>query len=108
VAAMTKLATEDSDVLHDPDESRYEIYEGSELAGFAAYSRSNGAVTFTHTEIGAAFEGRGLAGRLIKAALDDVRQRQLQAVPLCPFVAAYVRRHPEYRDLVEVRQEESG
>jgi hypothetical protein len=78
------------------------------LAGFAEYTCSEGAVTFTHTEIEPAFEGKGLAGRLIKAALDDVRQRQLQAVPLCPFVAAFVRRHPEYRDLVEVRQEESG
>jgi predicted GNAT family acetyltransferase len=105
---MTKLSTEDSDVVHHTDESRYEIYDGSALAGFAEYTCSEGAVTFTHTEIEPAFEGKGLAGRLIKAALDDVRQRQLQAVPLCPFVAAFVRRHPEYRDLVEVRQEESG
>jgi predicted GNAT family acetyltransferase len=45
-------------------------------------------------------EGRGLGSRLVAGALDDIRARGLRAVPLCPFAAAYARRHPEYADLV--------
>lgn len=53
-----------------------------------------------HTDVDPAFEGRGLGSRLIGGALADIRARGLLFVPLCPFVAAYVRRHPEYADLV--------
>jgi predicted GNAT family acetyltransferase len=45
-------------------------------------------------------EGQGIAGRLVKAALDDARSQRLTVVPICRFVAAYIRRHPEYRDMV--------
>jgi predicted GNAT family acetyltransferase len=107
-AAMTKLPTDDSDVVHDTDQSRYEIYDGSALAGFAEYTHEDGVVTFTHTEIEPAFEGKGLASRLIKAALDDVRRSDLRAVPVCPFVAAFVRHHSEYRDLVQQRTQGTG
>ena len=48
------------------------------------------------------FEGRGLGGRLVVGALDDIRARGLLTVPLCPFAAEYIRRHPEYQDLVGV------
>src|SRR5439155_23952305 len=47
-----------------------------------------------------AFEGRGLGTRLIAGALDDIRARGLELIPTCPFVRAYLRRHPEQRDLV--------
>ena len=55
---------------------------------------------FTHTEVVPQFEGQGLGSRLAKFALDDVRRRGLQVVPVCTFVAGYIRRHPEYHDLV--------
>jgi predicted GNAT family acetyltransferase len=45
-------------------------------------------------------EGTGVGSQLVRGALDDLRVRGLRLVPLCPFVAAYVRRHPEYADLV--------
>ena len=48
-------------------------------------------------------EGKGVAGKLIKTALDAARVEHYQVVPLCPFVAAYIRRHPEYQDLVMPR-----
>jgi uncharacterized protein len=46
------------------------------------------------------FEGQGLGSRLAAFALDDVRGRGLAAVPVCPFIAGYIRKHGEYRDLV--------
>jgi uncharacterized protein len=54
-----------------------------------------------HTEVDPAFEGHGVGGRLAGYALDDVRRRGVAAVAQCPFVARYVRRHPEYADVVE-------
>lgn len=52
-----------------------------------------------HTEVDPAFEGRGLATKLIAGAIQDIRARGLKLVPVCPFVRAYLRRHPEDRDL---------
>lgn len=59
-----------------------------------------GALLFTHTEVLPAHEGKGLGSRLIAFALSEARRRGLQAIPACPFVAAYIRKHPEYLDLV--------
>jgi uncharacterized protein len=46
------------------------------------------------------FEGKGVGAALVQGVLDDVRARGLKVRPCCPFVAAYIRRHPEYEDLV--------
>lgn len=92
--------TDDPDVVDNPDERRYEIRSDGQLAGFAVYRLSGDAITFTHTEIDPMFDGQGLGSRLARAALDDVRARRLHAVPLCPFIAGWIRRHPEYLDLV--------
>ena len=56
---------------------------------------------FTHTEIDDAFEGQGLGSTLAKAALADAREHGLRVVPLCPFIAGYIKKHPEYTDLVD-------
>ena len=87
-------------VTDNPSRHRFELRMGDTVAGFAAYRLEPGRVVFTHTEIDPAFEGQGLGGKLAAAALDAVRARGLAIVPQCPFIAAYVRRHPEYQDLV--------
>ncbi len=87
--------------MHDaPDAERYEIRDGDRLLGLAAYQRRGDQVLFTHTEIDPQAEGSGLGGRLVRAALDDVRAKGLQAVPQCSFVRGWIERHPEYGDLV--------
>ena len=78
---------------------RYEISADGELAGCVAYRRQPGRIVFRHTEIDDAFEGQGLGSRLARAVLDEAREHGEQVVPLCPFIAAYMRRHPEYADL---------
>ena len=70
------------------------------MIGEAAYRRRNGRIAFTHTEVDEALEGRGLGSRLVATALDDARREGLEVVPLCPFVASYIHRHPEYQDIV--------
>ena len=92
--------------VHDvPDRHRYEIAVDEEPAGFVAYRESDSTRTFTHTRVDPRFEGQGLGSILVQQALDDVRSRGMSVVPLCPFTAAWIRRHPAYADLV--RSDES-
>jgi uncharacterized protein len=88
------------DVVHKPEAGRYEARIGVELAGFAAYKLRPDAVVFTHTEVDDAFEGKGVGSALARAALEDVREHGGRIVPLCPFIAGYIRRHPEFHDLI--------
>jgi uncharacterized protein len=81
-------------------EQRFEVRLGDDLAGFAVYQRKPGLIAFIHTEIDERFEGHGLASKLISAALDAARSDGLAVLPFCPFVNAYIERHPEYVDLV--------
>jgi predicted GNAT family acetyltransferase len=92
----------DPTVLDVPDRSRFEIHADGRLAGFAQYRLKEPAlIVFIHTEIDDAFEGRGLGSALVRGALDTARARGLAVRPDCPFVRAYVARHPDaYLDLV--------
>jgi uncharacterized protein len=87
-------------VTRNDAESRYDIHDGDTLLGFAAYQLTPTTVVFTHTEVFPGSEGQGVGGTLVGAALDDVRGRGLRVRPDCPFVRAYVERHPEYADLL--------
>lgn len=85
------------EVRNAPDARRYEIVQGGAVAGFAEYQEVRGdRIVFTHTEIDPAFEGQGLGSQLIAFALEDARDRGQWIVPICPFVARYVHRHPEF------------
>jgi predicted GNAT family acetyltransferase len=90
------------DVRDNPDESRYDVAVDGSPAGFARYVRRGNRMIFVHTEVDEAFEGQGVGSGLAQAALDDVRARGLRAVPLCPFIKAYIDRHPELQGLVDV------
>jgi uncharacterized protein len=94
------MAASEARVVDNPDELQYELWLGQTRAGFLAYRREPGAVVLVHTDIDPAFEGQGLGSRLVAGALADLRSRGLRLVPLCPFVADYLRRHPEHQDLV--------
>jgi len=94
------MTTVDATVVDQPERERYEISVAGEPAGFTQYRLRPGLVAFVHTEIDPAREGEGLASRLIATALDDARERGLAVLPFCPFVNAYIERHPEYADLV--------
>ncbi len=66
----------------------------------AAYQREGDRIVFTHTVVPPEVEGRGVGSRLIRAALDSARDQGLKVVPQCQFVAAFIRKHPEYGDLL--------
>jgi len=87
-------------VVDRPAAGRYEARLGDELVGFSEYRALRGRLAFVHTEVDDKYEGRGFGRRLIVAILDDVRARGLKLTPICPFIAAYIKRHPEYDELV--------
>ncbi len=88
-------------VQDNSDDLRYELLADGTVVGAILYRRSQlDVVALVHTEVSPSLEGRGLGARLVAGALDDIRARGLHVVPICPFVRAYIRRHPEYGDLV--------
>lgn len=90
-------------VAHEPDARRYAIYLGDTLAGFADYRPTprDGGRAFVHTEVFPEFGGRGLAGTLVTEALADTRDAGLRIVPYCPYVSAWLKKHPEYEEIVD-------
>jgi uncharacterized protein len=97
---MAVEAEMDPRVVDNPKERRYELWVGETRAGVVEYLAEPATILLVHTEIDPSFEGQGLGGRLVAAVLSDLRARGLELVPLCPFVRAYLRRHPEDADLV--------
>jgi predicted GNAT family acetyltransferase len=92
----------DVTVVDAPDRKQFEgrLPDGT-VAGLAAYELREGAILFTHTEVADEFEGQGIAGQIVRFALDAARERGLRVVALCPYVRAYLRKHrDEYADLV--------
>jgi hypothetical protein len=90
----------DIEVRDVPERQRYEATVNGVVAGFISYGGGHRERIFRHTEVAGDFEGKGVGGALARAALDDLRARGLRVRPLCPFVAAWIGRHPEYLDLV--------
>lgn len=91
----------DVHVTHNEAQNRYEARVGDELAGFAEYQLTDELVVFTHTEVDPALAGKGVGGALARLALDDVRtQGSRKVLPLCPFIKAWIGKHPDYVPLV--------
>ncbi|AXJ95154.1 MULTISPECIES: GNAT family N-acetyltransferase [unclassified Sphingomonas] len=88
-----------TDVIDNRAAHRFELAVPGGTA-IAAYTRRGDTIVFTHTEVPAALEGRGIGSRLIAGALAQVRAAGLKVVPACAFVAAYLRRHPDAADVV--------
>lgn len=88
------------EVRDNPEELRYELVDEGQVLGEILYRRDPDRIVLVHTEVPPAREGEGLASRLVAATLDDIRAKGLRIVPVCPFVRRYLRRHPEYQDLV--------
>jgi len=83
-------------VVNNPAELRYELWLDDRLAGEIRYTvRDDGAIVLVHTEIDPGLEGQGLGNVLVQGALDELRERGIEYVPVCPFVRAYLKRHPQ-------------
>lgn len=87
-------------VTDNPAQSQFEIHVGGERAGLVQYTRHGDTLTLIHTEVSDKFQGMGLASELARAVLDSARERGLAVLPYCPYMAGWIRKHPDYRDLV--------
>lgn len=95
------MPTVTPDIRDNTEAHRFEAHVDGQLAGFAEYMIANKLIIFTHTEVEPEYEGKGVGSALVRAALDAVREDGTrQVMPLCPFVRAWIQRHPDYRPLV--------
>jgi uncharacterized protein len=87
-------------ITDNPAEHRYEARLGDRVVGVSVYDLVDDRIVFVHTEVDPDVEGLGVGSRLARGALDDVRRRGLKLVAKCPFIAAWLKRHRDYADLV--------
>lgn len=83
------------------EKHRFEIDLGDGSIAIAVYDLQPGRIVFTHTEVPPPHEGRGIGSALIRFALKSARERGLKVLPICPFVAAYLRKHVGEQDLLD-------
>ena len=86
-------------VKDNPATGRFEMTSGESTA-FVEYRRAGDRIALLHTEVPQALSGQGVGSKLVRGTLDAARTEGLKVVPRCGFVAAYIERHPEYRDLL--------
>ena len=87
-------------VTNNESANRFEARVGENTA-ILTYMRQPDALVLTHTEVPEELEGRGLGGDLVRTAMDYARTEGLRIVPRCPFVLTWLKRHPEYEDVVQ-------
>ncbi|MET0295155.1 MAG: GNAT family N-acetyltransferase [Phenylobacterium sp.] len=86
-------------VRNNAEAGRFEVVVGDDVA-FTEYRRLANGILFPHTEVPPAFEGKGVAGKIVRTALDWARSEGQKVMPTCTFVAGWIQKHPDYHDLV--------
>ena len=88
------------DIVNNKERSQFEYHEEGEIARLE-YRFKNADMVLMHTEVPKVLEGRGIASRLAKFAFEQAKQQQRKVLVYCPYISSYLRRHPEYDELVE-------
>lgn len=94
------LEPHDVEVVNNEAAHRFEVRSAEGVASLRYRYDADGSLVLVHTEVPPALEGRGLAGQLARTALELARHQSLHVVPICPFVSAFIKKHPEFRSLV--------
>jgi hypothetical protein len=95
-----------NDIRDNAQRHRFKLDAGGHVA-FSEYQRAGNVLTIMHTEVPTEFNGRGIGSALVRGILDLARAQGLKVVPRCPFVAAFMDRHPEYADLRVAKREQA-
>lgn len=90
----------DITITNPPEQHRYEALIDATLAGYCEYNLLSEAVMFTHTEVLQAHEGKGVGSALARHVLDEARADGKHVIPVCQFIAGWIRKNPDYIDLV--------
>lgn len=91
--------SKDLEVVDNPSAKQYEAEVEGSLARIE-YIKAQDKIYLTHTEVPRELEGKGIGSALVLKVLEDIEAKGLTLVPLCPFVALYLKRHPEWKRLV--------
>ncbi len=94
------MSSADLTVIDVAESSRFELLLDGERVGLADYSLTNGVLTVPHVETDPAHQGQGFAAVLMDGVIGSIRSNGQTIRPLCPYAAAYMRRHPETHDLL--------
>lgn len=89
----------DPDIRDNAEAKRYELAVGEQVA-VVTYNLSPPNLMITETLVPVALEGQGLASRLAQHVLEDARRRELLVLPVCPFFSGYLKKHPDWADVV--------
>lgn len=87
-------------IEHQADAGRF-VQQHGEVQALLTYRRDGDLIDFTHTNVPPSLGGQGIAGRIVKAGLDYAREAGLRVRPSCSYVRHYIKKHPEYADLVD-------
>jgi uncharacterized protein len=99
-----QMAESQPQVVDNAQAGQFEIRLDGERAGVAVYSRQGSIISFSHTVIDSRHSGHGLGSALARGALDAARTDGLSVLPFCPFIRAYIEKHPEYIELVPAHE----
>ena len=89
-----------ADITRNDTEQRWELVEDGRVVGRLEYTEHEDLVSLTHTIVEPEHNGRGVAGDLVRTALDTLRDEGRRVRPECPYVVRWIERHPSYQDLV--------
>jgi hypothetical protein len=87
-------------VLHQIEKKRFAV-DLDQGQAYTAYMIVGEKIIFTHTEVPVGYEGLGIGAALAKTALDYARENKLKVMPICPYIGGYIKKHPEYKDLLQ-------
>ena len=93
----------DMPILDNPEHSRYELHIDGSVAVLEYRRMGDKLIALNHTGVPKLIEGRGVAATLAKYALDDAREKGVLVLPFCPYVAVFIKRHPDYMEVVSPR-----
>jgi len=88
------------DLIDNEERKQYEFHIDGLVPRIEYIKAKDDKIYLTHTEVPRQLEGKGVGSALVKQILEDIKQKELTLVPLCPFVAMYITRHPEWKSLV--------
>lgn len=88
------------DLIVNTNENQYEFHVGNYVPKIEYILNNSGEIYLTHTEVPVALEGQGIGTQLVEKTLKDIDEKNLRLVPLCPFVAGYIKKNPEWRRIV--------
>lgn len=86
-------------LIDNQEDKQYEIQAESQVIRIE-YIKAQDKIYLTHTEVPQSLEGKGYGSQIIKMALEDIEEKELTLIPMCPFVAGYIKKHPEWKKLV--------